>query len=258
MTIALQPGLERSLKASVEGEVMCDAFARGRYATDASIYQMMPLGVVVPQSLNDVRAAIAVAREEGVPVLPRGGGTSQCGQTVNEALVIDTSKHLNRLLKLDVVGRTCVVEPGMVLDELNRLLRPHGLWLPGRCVHLVAGDNRRHGGQQFLWRPFHPLWPDAGKRDRHRRPAGRRHRGAVRQTCHPISPGSTRRSGTSSPGCWRWVRVRPKKSPRGSPRCCAGWVVTTSMRLFPMARRTTWRICWSARKAPWPIRRRLN
>ena len=179
MTFALQPGLERRLKASVEGEVMLDAFTRGRYATDASIYQMMPLGVVVPQSLNDVRAAVAVAREEGVPVLARGGGTSQCGQTVNEALVIDTSKYLNRLLDLDVAGRTCVVEPGMVLDELNRLLKPHGLWFPvdvstsSRATIGGMTANNSCGGRSIRY------GPDAGKRDRHRRPACRRYRGAV-------------------------------------------------------------------------------
>lgn len=109
---------------------MDDAFSRGRYATDASIYQIMPRAVVVPRSSDDVRTVIALAREEGMSVLPRGGGTSQCGQTVNDAIVIDTSKHLNRLIELDVEARTCVVEPGIVLDELNRQLKPHGLWYP--------------------------------------------------------------------------------------------------------------------------------
>ncbi|WP_108881614.1 FAD-linked oxidase C-terminal domain-containing protein [Anderseniella sp. Alg231-50] len=109
---------------------MDDAFSRGRYATDASIYQIMPRAVVVPETSEDVRNVIRLAREEGVSVLPRGGGTSQCGQTVNDAIVIDTSKHLNRLVELDVEARTCVVEPGIVLDELNRRLKPHGLWYP--------------------------------------------------------------------------------------------------------------------------------
>ncbi len=130
MPATLRPGLERRLKSSLQGEVMFDAFSRGRYATDASIYQMMPLGVAVPQSVDDVRAAIALAGEEGVPLLPRGGGTSQAGQTVNEALVLDGSRHLTRILELDVEGRRCIVEPGIVLDELNRQLKPHGLWFP--------------------------------------------------------------------------------------------------------------------------------
>ena len=124
------PGLERKLKAEISGEVLFGAFDRGRYATDASHYQMMPAGVVVPKTMAEAERAIAVARAEGVSVTARGGGTSQCGQTINNGLVIDGSKHLNKLLDLDVAGRRCAVEPGIVLDELNRKLKPHGLWFP--------------------------------------------------------------------------------------------------------------------------------
>ena len=130
MTIVASPGLERRLKAQSVGEVLFDAFTRGRYATDASSYQMMPLGVVVPRTIAEAERAIAVARSEGVTVLPRGGGSSQCGQTVNHSLVIDCSKHLNKIVSLDAPGKTCVVQPGIVLDELNRQLKPHGLWFP--------------------------------------------------------------------------------------------------------------------------------
>jgi FAD/FMN-containing dehydrogenase/Fe-S oxidoreductase len=126
----LMPGLERRLKSEGLHEVRFDPFSRGRYATDASHYQMMPLGVVIPRTIEEADRAIAIARAEGVSVLARGGGTSQCGQTVNRALVIDCSKHLNRILELDVEGRRCVVEPGIVLDDLNRALKPHGLWFP--------------------------------------------------------------------------------------------------------------------------------
>ena len=122
--------LEAKLRRAVEGEVLFSRFDRGRYATDASIYQMMPLGVVVPQSFRDVEAVLAIAREERVPVLPRGGGTSQSGQTVNEAIVIDFSKHLNKVLSVDAERATAVVEPGLVLDELNRALKATGLWFP--------------------------------------------------------------------------------------------------------------------------------
>ncbi|MBK0400317.1 FAD-binding protein [Limibaculum sp. M0105] len=122
--------LVRKLSAAVEGTVMGDAFSRGRYATDASIYQMMPKAVVVPRSMGDVSAAMQVAREAGVPVLPRGGGTSQCGQTVNEAVVLDLSKHLNAIVSIDAERREAVVEPGLVLDHLNAALKPHGLWYP--------------------------------------------------------------------------------------------------------------------------------
>jgi len=123
-------GLERRLGSEVEGEVLFDVASRGRYATDASIYQVMPLGVVVPRTEEAARTAIAVAASEGVPVLPRGAGSSQCGQTVGAALVIDTTKYLNRLLELDVASSTAVVQPGLVLDALNAQLRPHGLWFP--------------------------------------------------------------------------------------------------------------------------------
>jgi len=114
----------------MRGEVRFDAFSRGRYSTDASIYQIEPLGVVVPKSREDAAAAIAIAREEEVPVLPRGGGTSQCGQTVARALVIDCSKHLDRMISVDVEGRRARVEPGVVLDRLNRHLRKDRLFFP--------------------------------------------------------------------------------------------------------------------------------
>ncbi|MBR1088684.1 FAD-binding protein [Bradyrhizobium manausense] len=122
--------LERRLRAAMTGDVLFDGFSRGRYATDASFYQIVPSGVVVPKTMDEALAALAIARDEGVKVTPRGGGTSQCGQTVNDGLVVDLSKHLNRILSLDVEGRTCVVEPGIVLDDLNRQLKKHGLWFP--------------------------------------------------------------------------------------------------------------------------------
>jgi FAD/FMN-containing dehydrogenase/Fe-S oxidoreductase len=122
--------LEQRLRRETQGEVLFDAFSRGRYATDASIYQIEPLGVVVPKSREDAAAVIAIAGEEGVPVLPRGGGTSQCGQTVARALVIDCSKYLGRVIAVDVEGRRARVEPGVVLDRLNRRLRKDRLFFP--------------------------------------------------------------------------------------------------------------------------------
>ena len=118
------------LKSALKGSVLFDAFSRGRYSTDASFYQVEPIGVVVPRDDEDVAAAIAIAAEEGIPVLPRGAGSSQCGQTVGTALVIDGSRHLNALLSVDAAERTAVVEPGIVLDDLNRRLKPLGLWFP--------------------------------------------------------------------------------------------------------------------------------
>jgi len=123
-------GLATRLARNIRGEVLFDRASRGRYSTDASIYQIEPIGIVVPETIDDVVAVMAIAREESVPVLARGGGTSQCGQTVNRALVIDCSKHLRRVLQIDVRARTALVEPGLVLGHLNNALRGHGLFFP--------------------------------------------------------------------------------------------------------------------------------
>ena len=157
-----------------------DALTRGLYANDASIYQIAPIGVVLPRTLDDVGAAMEIAREEGVPVLPRGAGTSQCGQTVGRALVIDTSRHLDRILEIDREARTARVEPGVVLDHLNRRLAPTGLFFPvdvatasRATIGGMAGNNSGGGA-------FHPV------RDHGRQRAGDRGRacgwagGAVR------------------------------------------------------------------------------
>jgi len=124
------PGLERRLKAELSGDVRFDRYSRGRYATDASHYQIMPVGVVAPRTIEEAERAIGIARAEGTHVLARGGGTSQAGQAVGDALIVDCSKYLTRVLDLDVKRKRCTVEPGIVLDELNRQLKPHGLWFP--------------------------------------------------------------------------------------------------------------------------------
>jgi FAD/FMN-containing dehydrogenase/Fe-S oxidoreductase len=130
---AIHPGdsaLAARFRRELQGEVLFDAASRGRYATDASIYQIEPIGVVVPKTEQDALTAVQIAMDEGVPVLARGGGTSQCGQTVGAAVVIDHSKHLNRIIAFDQAARSVAVEPGVVLDQLNAYLKPHGLWYP--------------------------------------------------------------------------------------------------------------------------------
>ncbi|MFQ5955149.1 MAG: FAD-binding and (Fe-S)-binding domain-containing protein [Kiloniellales bacterium] len=122
--------LAARLSREIEGEVLFDAFSRGRYATDASIYQIEPIGVVVPKTVADIARTIDIANSAGVPVLPRGAGTSQAGQAVGEALVVDTSKVLNRVISFDAQARRVTVEPGIVLDRLNQWLEPHGLFFP--------------------------------------------------------------------------------------------------------------------------------
>jgi FAD/FMN-containing dehydrogenase/Fe-S oxidoreductase len=132
---AVKPGADHGalaarLRREIQGEVLFDAASRGRYATDASIYQIDPVGVVVPRTEQDALIALQIAVGEGVPLLPRGAGTSQCGQTVGAALIIDNSKHLNQIIAFDKEARTVIVQPGVVLDQLNAWLRPHGLWYP--------------------------------------------------------------------------------------------------------------------------------
>jgi FAD/FMN-containing dehydrogenase/Fe-S oxidoreductase len=122
--------LEARLRRELSSEVLFDAWSRGRYSTDASIYQIDPLGVVIPRTGDEAVRAAELAVAAGVPILPRGAGTSQCGQTVGAALVIDMSKHLNRLIDVDVGNATAWVEPGVVLDDLNARLKQHGLWYP--------------------------------------------------------------------------------------------------------------------------------
>jgi FAD/FMN-containing dehydrogenase/Fe-S oxidoreductase len=118
------------LRKDTTGEVLFDRASRGRYATDASIYQIEPVGVFVPRTEDDVAIALALARDARVPVLARGAGTSQCGQTVGAALVLDNSKYLNQVIGFDKEAMTVTVQPGIVLDHLNAWLKPHGLWFP--------------------------------------------------------------------------------------------------------------------------------
>src|SRR5690349_19361173 len=120
--------LAERLRREIRGEVLFDRADRGRYATDASIYQVEPIGVIVPEDISDVAAAMAICREEGVPVLPRGGGTSQCGQTVNRALVVDCTKYLRNVISVE--GDTARVEPGITLGALNEALKPTKQFFP--------------------------------------------------------------------------------------------------------------------------------
>lgn len=119
--------LEHDLTTAIQGEVRFDRLSRALYATDASVYQIEPAGVVIPRTRDDVVATVAIGARHGVAITARGGGTSQAGQAIGAGLVLDLSKHLNRILEVDVAGRRARVEPGVVLDVLNTHLRPHGL-----------------------------------------------------------------------------------------------------------------------------------
>ncbi len=137
------PSLAAKLERHLAGEVLFQPFDRGRYSTDASIYQVEPLGVVLPRSDQDLEAALAISREAGVSLLPRGGGTSQGGQTVGRSLVLDFSKHMNAISDFDETERTIWVQPGVVLDQLNRWLKPKGLFYP---VDISTGSRATLGG----------------------------------------------------------------------------------------------------------------
>ena len=119
--------LEAALAATISGEVKFDAYTRHLFSTDASMYAIEPIGVVFPRDADDVVAAVETAARFGVPVLPRGGGTSLCGQTVGEAVVLDFSRHMNRIISIDPESRTARVQPGVVQDDLNKAASAHGL-----------------------------------------------------------------------------------------------------------------------------------
>ncbi|HTR88091.1 MAG TPA: FAD-linked oxidase C-terminal domain-containing protein [Reyranella sp.] len=122
--------LEQVLRRTIKGDVLFDKASRGRYSTDASIYQVEPTGVVIPRDETDLALALDVARDAKAAILPRGAGTSQCGQTVGQALVVDFSRYMRNVVGFDKDRAEVHVQPGVVLDQLNAWLKPHGLWYP--------------------------------------------------------------------------------------------------------------------------------
>lgn len=124
---SLHQDLEAAIKTKISGEVRFDLFSRVLYSTDASNYQIEPVGVVIPRTFEDVARTIEIAGRYGVPLLPRGGGTSLAGQAVGHALVIDFSKYLNQVLELNPETRTVRVQPGIYLEQLNRHIKAHNL-----------------------------------------------------------------------------------------------------------------------------------
>ncbi|RJE82594.1 FAD-binding oxidoreductase [Paracoccus onubensis] len=139
---------ESSLERALEGEVRFDIFTRGRYATDASIYQIIPKAVAFPKSEADISAALQIAGEHGIPVIARGGGTSQNGQPIGDGLILDMSRHFSGVTEYDPIARTVRVRPGTVLNSLNDMLRKDGLFFPiepstaSRCtIGGMCGNN---------------------------------------------------------------------------------------------------------------------
>jgi FAD/FMN-containing dehydrogenase/Fe-S oxidoreductase len=136
-------GLQSALEAQLDGEVRFDRISQALYSTDASVYQILPLGVVIPKTRDDVIRTVNACREFGVSITARGGGTSQAGQAIGAGLQLDFSKYLHKVIALDPDAKTIRVEPGIVLDELNAFLRPYGQWLP---LDISTSDRATIGG----------------------------------------------------------------------------------------------------------------
>ena len=142
------PSLAARLRREIEGDVLFDPFTRGRYSTDASHYQIEPIGVVIPRTEADITCVIGIAAEENLPILPRGAGSSQCGQTIGQAIVIDVSRYLNRVMDFSPEQKTVTVQPGIALDQLNAFLKGKGLMFmvdvsTSNCATIggMAGNN---------------------------------------------------------------------------------------------------------------------
>lgn len=143
LTAEQQDTFQQALVQAVEGEVRFDAVSRSMYATDASVYQLMPLGVVIPRNRDDIRRTLALCREYGVSITPRGGGTSQAGQAIGKGIQLDFSKYLSRILEVNEAEQYVRVEPGIVLDNLNAQLKAYGLYLP---LDISTSDRAVIGG----------------------------------------------------------------------------------------------------------------
>lgn len=145
------------LKQSVSGEIRVDEISRALYSCDASIYQVKPYAVLIPRSVDDIQTTVRLAAKYHIPLLPRGGGTSMAGQTVNEALVIDTTPHLNRILEVNADEKWVRAEPGVVLSSLNAHLKPYGLKFgpdPASGTRAVLGGivgNNSSGSHSILY-----------------------------------------------------------------------------------------------------------
>ena len=143
LTTKQERTFRQALAQAIEGEVRFDSVSRSMYATDASVYQLMPIGVVIPRHREDVSRTLQLCREYGVSITPRGGGTSQAGQVVGTGIQLDFSKYMNRIIEVNETEQYVRLEPGIVLDHLNAQLRPYGLTLP---VDISTADRAVVGG----------------------------------------------------------------------------------------------------------------
>ena len=227
---ALREQLATRLRRETRGEVLFSRADRGRYATDASIYQIEPVGVFVPRTIEDVTTAMAIARESDVPVLAARRGHQSMrpdGQPSvgSRLLEISPQRARNRPRPATRIGRAG--------DRAWPSQRgPQAAWpvLSGRSVDARALHHRRHGGQQFLWREVDPLWPDGRQCRGHRCDSrGRRAfplRSRLARTGRDEARGHREADG---PGCRLWAKIWRRRSPPDFRKCCAGSAGTTSM-----------------------------
>ena len=245
----VMPGLERRLKAELSGDVQFDRFSRGRYATDASHYQIMPVGVVAPRTIEEAERAI---RDCPRRRRQRAGARRRHlagGQTVGESLVVDCSKYLTRILDLDLKARALHGRAGHRARRSQPPAQAARAVVSGRYLDLLARHHRRHGRQQFLRRPLDALRHHARQCALDRRRCWRTARSRISAASAAASTTCRRRCGRSPRTCWRSARAKPTRSPRASPRCSAGSAATISTRWCRARTTSISRMCWSARKA---------
>ena len=236
--------LEHELRRVVEGDVRFDHFSRLLYSTDASMYQMEPIGVVIPRHAGDVQAVIEVANRQDVPILPRGGGTSLTGQTVNRAVVLDFSRYMNQVLEVNDEELWARVQPGVVQDELNHHVRPQGLLFGPdtstsnrATIGGMLGNNS--GGSHSIAYGLtveHVIEMNDAARRRQHRGVRRGHARRVRAGRRG-SPASRARSIVRWPASATPTATRSARATRGTGGASAATTWTSSSR----SGRSTWR-----------------
>jgi FAD/FMN-containing dehydrogenase len=223
--------LKAELERDISGEVRFDAISRALYSTDASVYQIKPIGAAIPKTRHDIIRIVEICVRFGCPITMRGGGTSQAGQAIGEGLQVDISKYYNRLLEVNAEERWARVEPGIVLDELNAQLAPLRLrFAPdiSTASRATIGGmmaNNSSGARSVIYGKTidHVLEQTVVLSDGTSPSSGKR-------SARPSPPG-IRSKPRSIPRCCGWLSSTPPKSTVGIPRCCGAWAATTSMSL---------------------------
>lgn len=150
--------LFKELKQQLEGDFHYDDLTTSIYATDASVYRMIPQAVAFPKTTQDIKVLIEFAKKNKTSLIPRTAGTSLAGQCVGTGIVVDVSKYFNKILRLNQTDKTVTVQPGIVRDELNNYLKPFGLFFWSQHFNFQQMHDRRYGWQQLFWNYLHSIW----------------------------------------------------------------------------------------------------